>query len=80
MECVKTEFLPSWASQEVLVVKNLSAKAGDVRIASLIPGSTQSPGGGHGYPLQCSCLENPMGRGVWWPTAHRVTKSPTLLK
>ena len=47
MECVKTEFLPSWASREVLVVKNLSAKAGDVRIASLIPGSTQSPGGGH---------------------------------
>ena len=38
-----------------------------------------SPGGGHGNPLQYSCLENPMDRGAWWDTAHRVTKSWTHL-
>ena len=32
----------------------------------MIPGSGRSPGGGHGSPLQCSCLENPMDRGAWW--------------
>ena len=35
-----------------------------------IPGSGRSPGGGNGNPLQCSCLGNPMDRGVWWMTAH----------
>ena len=33
---------------------------------ALIPGSGRSPGGGHGNPLQYSCLENPMDRGAWW--------------
>ena len=47
------------------VVKNLSANAGDVREAGLIPGSGRSPGGGHGNPLQYSCLENPLDRGAW---------------
>ena len=37
------------------------------------------PGGGHGNPLQCSCLENPMGRGAWWTTVHAVVKSQTQL-
>ena len=46
-------------SQAVLVVKNLPANAGDTRDLGLIPGSERSPGGGHGNPLQCSCLENP---------------------
>ena len=31
------------------------------------------PGGGHGNPLQYSCLENPMNRGAWWATVHGVT-------
>ena len=35
------------------------------------------PGGGHGNPLQYSCLENPMDRGAWWATAHRIAKSQT---
>ena len=48
-------------SQVVLAVKNPPANAGDV---SLIPGLGRSPGGGHGNPLQCSCLENPMDRGA----------------
>ena len=53
------------ASQVVLVVKNLPANVGDVRDVSSIPGSGRSPGGGHGHPLQYSCLENPMDRGAW---------------
>jgi len=68
------------ASQVALVVKNLPANAGDIRDAGLIPGSGRSPGGGHGNPLQYSCLENPMDREAWWATVHRVTKSWTLLK
>ena len=39
-----------------------------------------SPGGGHGNPLQYSCLKNPMDRGVLWATPHRVAKSQTWLK
>ena len=48
------------ASQVGLVVKNLSANAGAIRDAGLIPGLGRSPGEGHGNPLQYSCLENPM--------------------
>ena len=51
-----------WASQVVLVVKNLPANAGDAREAGLIPGLVRSPGGGHGNPLQYSCLESPHGQ------------------
>ena len=40
-----------------------------------IPGSGKSPGEGNGNPLQYSCLENPMDRGAWWATVHRVTES-----
>ena len=39
----------------------------------------RSPGGGYNNPLQYSCLENPMDRGAWWATVHRVTKSWTRL-
>ena len=42
-----------------------------------IPGSGRSLGGRHGNPLQYSCLENPMDRGVWWATVHWVTQSWT---
>ena len=57
------------ASQVALVVKNLPANAGDLRDAGLIRGLGRSPGGGHGNPLQHSCLENPMDRGAGrlWP-------------
>ena len=47
--------------------------------AVLIPLSGRSPGGGHGNPLQYSCLGNPMD-WAWWATGHRVTKSWTWLK
>ena len=62
------------------VVKNMPAKAGDIRDAGSIPGLGRSFGGGHENPLQYSCLENHMGKGVWWATVHRVTKSQTQLK
>ena len=65
------------ASQEILVVKNLSANAGDVRDMGSIPGLGRSPGGENGNPLQYSCLENPMDRGASWATVHRVTKNQT---
>ena len=53
------------------MVKNMPANAGDV---DSIPGLGRSPGGGNGNPLQYSCLENPMDRGVWQATAHSVSK------
>ena len=53
-----------WASHMVLIIKNQSASAGDIREAGSIPGSGRSPGGGHGNPLQYSRLENPMDRGA----------------
>ena len=65
------------ASQVALVVKNLPVTAGAVRDVRSILESGRSPGGGHGNPLQYSCLENPMDRGAWWATVHRVAKSRT---
>ena len=52
------------ASQVVLVVKNLPANAGDARDTGSIPGSGRSPRVGNGNPLQYSCLENSMDRGI----------------
>ena len=46
---------------------------------TLIPGLGRSPGGGHGNPLQYSCLENPMDRGAWRASFHGVAKSWTQL-
>ena len=63
-----------------LVVKNPPANAGDIRDADSIPGWGRTPGGGHGNPLQYSCLENPMDREALWATAQRVTKSWRQLK
>ena len=48
------------------MVKNPPANAGDTGGMGLIPGLGRSSGGGRGNPLQFSCLENPMDRGVWW--------------
>ena len=58
-------YIDTGASQVALVVKHLPASAGDVGNEGLIPGLGRSLGGGHGNPLQCSCLENPMDRGAW---------------
>ena len=59
------------------MVKNPPANAGD---AGLILGLGSSPGGGHGNPLQYSCLENSTDRGAWQATVHRITKSGTWPK
>ena len=61
-------------SQVALVVKNLPSSAGDRGHVDSIPWSGRSPGGGHGNPFQCSCLENPMDRGAWWAVVQRVAK------
>ena len=57
------------------MVNNPSANAGDIRDMGLIPGPGRSPGGRHGNPLQCSCLENPMDRGAWQASVHGVEES-----
>ena len=56
------------------VVKNLPDNARDEGDVCLIPSSGRSPGIGNGNPLQCSCLENSMDRGVWQARVHGVTK------
>ena len=61
------------------MVKNLTANAGDIRDAGSIPGSGTYPGGGHGNPFQYSCLENPMDKGAWQTTVHRIAKRWTRL-
>ena len=68
------------AFQMALVVRNLPANAGDIRDAGLLPGSGRSPGGGHGHPLQYSCLEKPMDRGAWQVTVHGVAQSQIQVK
>ena len=57
------------------MVKNPPANVGDARDVGLIPGWGRIPGGGHGNPLQYSCLENPLDRGAWWAIVHGVTES-----
>ena len=61
----------------VQMLKNLPAVVGD---PGLIPGSGRFPGEGHGFLLQCSCLENPMDRGAWRATVHGVAKGQKQLK
>ena len=69
----------------VLAVKNLPA--GDIRDTGSISGLGRSPGGGNGYPLQCSCQGNPKDMGAWRTTVHGVvrvghdlvTKPPSIL-
>ena len=58
------------------VIKSLPANAGDV---GLSPRTGRSPGREHNNPLQYSCLENPMNRGVWWATIYGVKKGQTQL-
>ena len=55
--------------------KESACNAGD--LSFLIPESGRAPGEGNGNPIQYLCLENPMDRGTWWATVHRITKSWT---
>ena len=59
LECQRSEGFPGGS-----VVNNLPVNAGDIGDTGSIPRSGRFPGGGNGNPLQCSCLENPMDRGV----------------
>ena len=61
------------------VYTNLSANAGNTRDSGLIPESGNSPGGGHGNPLQSSCLENSMDRGAWRAAGHGIAENQTLI-
>ena len=61
-------------------IKSPPVNAGDIKDAGPIPGSGRSPGEGNGNPIQYSCLENPMDRGTWQATVHRVAKSHRQLK
>ena len=73
---------PNWKLKFVLIVlfgkpqgsdgEKSTCNAGDPH---LIPGSGRSPGEGNGYPLQYSCLENPMDRRSRWATVHGITKN-----
>ena len=54
--------------------KESTCNAGDT---GSIPGSERSPGGGHGNPLQYSCLENPMERGARWAIVRGVSELDT---
>ena len=56
--------------------KESACRVGDL---GLIPWSWKCPGEGNGYPLQYSCLENPMGRGAWLATVLGVPNSWTWL-
>ena len=64
--------LPQWLSG-----KESTCNAGDAGDVGSIPGLGRYPGGGHGNPLQYSCLENPTDRHTWWATVYRVSKSWT---
>ena len=66
--------------QVVLVVRRPPANVRDTGDVGLIPGSGRSPRGGHGNPLQASCLKNPVDRGAWHTTVHSIAKSWTRLK
>ena len=67
----------TWSTASTMILWRricLQCKRGDV---VLIPGWGRLPEGGNGYPRQYSFLENPMDRGAWWATVHRVTNSQT---
>ena len=66
--------LPWWLSS-----KESACNAGDTGDTDSTSESGRFPGGGHGNPLQYSCLENSTDRGAWWAMVHGVTKSQTRL-
>ena len=63
--------------QTSLVAQKVKASAYNAGDQGSIPGSGRSLGGGHGNPLQYSCLENPMDRGAWQATVHGVAELDT---
>ena len=68
---IRTLISRVWASLMAQMVKESACKAGDM---GLIPELGRSPGEVNGNPLQYSCLENSMERGVQWDTVHGVAE------
>ena len=66
-------------NQDSLVTQRLKNVPANARDGGSIPGLGRSAGEGNGHPLQYASLENPMGRGTWWATVYRITKSQTPL-
>ena len=62
------------------MVNNLPANTGDLVDTDLIPGSGRSPEEGNGNPLQYSCLENSMDKGLWQAAEHGVSKSQAQMR
>ena len=75
--CFAQYYLSIWGFPGGSVVKHQSANAGDEGDLGSILGLGRSPGGRNVNSLWYSCLENPMDRGAWWATVHRVAKSRT---
>ena len=67
----------NWGFPHSSVGKEPACRAED---PGWILGSGRSPGEGNGYPLQHSCLENPMDRGAWWAAVHGVANSRAQLR
>ena len=72
---ISNYFTICWASQLVLMLKNLPDNPEEVRDVDSIPGLRRSPEAGHGNPLQYPCQENPIDTGAWWTIVHRVANS-----
>ena len=73
--CVLKVIKAKWGFPGSSDSKKSACYAGEL---GLIPGSGEwVPGEGNGNPLQCSCLVNPMDRGAWWVTVHKVTEADT---
>ena len=76
MHSSKPQSKKAGEEEDILLHKSQTCKestcnAGD---QGLIPGLGRSPGEGNGYPLHCSCLENPMDRGAWQAIVHGVAR------
>ena len=78
-ELLKSKQIPKIGFSGGTNGKESACSIGDTRDLDSICGSGRSLGEGHGNPLEHSCLENFMDRGVWWAIAHGVAKSRTWL-
>ena len=67
----RLSFFLTWEFPGSSIGKESACNAGDL---GSIPGWRRSPGEGNGNPLQDSCLENPMERGVWWAIVHGIAR------
>ena len=64
----------TWIDLEMIIVSEVSQRKTNTRTYCIAQGTI---GEGNGYPLQYSCLENPVDRGAWWAAGHRVAELDT---